>query len=67
MVKVPSYPREDRNLSRVLNLVAQQGRTGPHRFDLLIEFSIFYSKFSQTFLRGSCATCVVFEMFPKRK
>ena len=53
----------NRNLSRV----GQQGGTGPHRLDLLAQFSIFYSNFSQTLLRGSSATCVVFEMFRKRK
>jgi hypothetical protein len=37
------------------------------RSDIVTQFSIFYSNFSQTFLRGSSATCVVFEMFRKRK
>ena len=50
-----------------MSRVAQQGRAGPDTFDLLAQFSIFYSNFSQTLLRGSSATCVVFEMFGKRK
>ena len=50
-----------------MSRVAQQGRAGPDTFDLLTQFSIFYSNFSQTLLRGSSATCVVFEMFRKRK
>ena len=50
-----------------MSRVAQQGRAGLDTFDLLTQFSIFYSNFSQTLLRGSSATCVVFEMFRKRK
>ena len=50
-----------------MSRVAQQGRARPDRLDLLTQFSIFYSNFSQTLLRGSSATCVVFEMFRKRK
>ena len=50
-----------------MSMVGQHGRIGPHRLDLLTQFSIFYSNFSQTLLRGSSATCVVFEMFRKRK
>ena len=47
--------------------MGQQGGTRPDRLDLLAQFSIFYSNFSLTLLRGSSATCVVFEMFRKRK
>ena len=50
-----------------MSRVRQQGPTGPDTFDMLAQFSIFYSNFSQTLLRGSSATCVVFEMFRKRK
>ena len=61
--------QKKKHLSRQVEYVTLCSATGSRRTAqiLLAQFSIFYSNFSQTLLRGSSATCVVFEMFRKRK